>query len=201
SQTSAFAVNASNRGNCQRSQTSASFSIPFNDNIPNDNGNRRTAGGYALVCENCGFNGHTIDRCFKIIGYLTDFGKKKVVSYHNGTEAFITKIRNMPLTNYLTLYDVLVVLEYCYVHKVARDSKLVIVFDEMNCYVLNKDLRAGKIMGTYKQIGGLYYFNGNQGVIGIEWGNFDDDLVIVVVGALFTKRRKGKSRQFCETVF
>ncbi|GJT20335.1 hypothetical protein Tco_0890272 [Tanacetum coccineum] len=26
---------------------------------------------------NCGFNGHTIDRCFKIIGYPADFGKNK----------------------------------------------------------------------------------------------------------------------------
>nr|GEW46465.1 putative reverse transcriptase domain-containing protein [Tanacetum cinerariifolium] len=33
--------------------------------------------GSGLVCKNCGFNGHTIDRCFKIIGYPTDFGKKK----------------------------------------------------------------------------------------------------------------------------
>ncbi|GKB25645.1 ribonuclease H-like domain-containing protein [Tanacetum coccineum] len=48
------------------------------------------------------------------------------------------------------------------VHKVARDSKLVIAFDEMHCYVINQDLRKGKIMGTGKQIGGLYYFDGNQ---------------------------------------
>ncbi|GKC57620.1 hypothetical protein Tco_1085218, partial [Tanacetum coccineum] len=53
-QTSAFNVNASNRGNFQRSQTSASFSRPSNENIPNDNGNRRTAEGSALVCESCG---------------------------------------------------------------------------------------------------------------------------------------------------
>ncbi|GKC01759.1 ribonuclease H-like domain-containing protein [Tanacetum coccineum] len=56
----------------QRSQTFASLLIP------NDNGNRRTAGGSNLVCENGGFNGHTIDRCFKITGYPPDFGKKKV---------------------------------------------------------------------------------------------------------------------------
>ncbi|PWA67640.1 hypothetical protein CTI12_AA318090 [Artemisia annua] len=31
-----------------------------------------------IVCENCGYIGHTIDRCFKIIGYPADFGKKKV---------------------------------------------------------------------------------------------------------------------------
>ncbi|GKC63622.1 ribonuclease H-like domain-containing protein [Tanacetum coccineum] len=88
------------------------------------------------------------------------------VSRPNRTEAFITKIGNMPLTDYLTLCDVLVVLEYYVtlmsVHKVARYSILVIAFDEMHCYVLNQDLRAGKILGTGKQIGGLYYFDGNQ---------------------------------------
>ncbi|GKG10519.1 hypothetical protein Tco_0341919, partial [Tanacetum coccineum] len=69
--------NTSNRGNFQRSQTSTSFSRPSNNNNRlNDNGNRRTAGGFTLVCENCGF--YTIDRCFKIIGYPSDFGKKKV---------------------------------------------------------------------------------------------------------------------------
>ncbi|GKB54908.1 hypothetical protein Tco_0905661 [Tanacetum coccineum] len=39
--------------------------------------NNWQGGGSGLVCENCSFNGHSIDRCFKIIGYLTDFGKKK----------------------------------------------------------------------------------------------------------------------------
>ncbi|GKF72418.1 hypothetical protein Tco_0208532, partial [Tanacetum coccineum] len=38
---SAFNVNAPNRGNFQRSQTSTSFSRPSNNNRPNDNGNRR----------------------------------------------------------------------------------------------------------------------------------------------------------------
>ncbi|GJU64299.1 ribonuclease H-like domain-containing protein [Tanacetum coccineum] len=89
------------------------------------------------------------------------------VTHPNGTEAFITRIGNMPLTDYLTLYDVLVVPEYCVslmsVHKVAKDSKLVIAFDEMHCYVMNQDLRKGKILGTGKQIDGLYYFDGNQG--------------------------------------
>ncbi|GKB94661.1 putative RNA-directed DNA polymerase, partial [Tanacetum coccineum] len=88
------------------------------------------------------------------------------VTRPNRTEAFITRIENMPLTDYLTLYDVLVVPGYCVslmsVHKVARDSKLVIAFDEMHCYVMNQDLRKGKILGTGKQIGRLYYYNGNQ---------------------------------------
>nr|GEV86139.1 ribonuclease H-like domain-containing protein [Tanacetum cinerariifolium] len=56
------------------------------------------------------------------------------------------------LTDYLTLLDMLVVLEYCVslmsVHKVARDSKLVIAFDELKCYILNQDLKARKVLGT-----------------------------------------------------
>nr|GEW77429.1 ribonuclease H-like domain-containing protein [Tanacetum cinerariifolium] len=158
SQTSAFNVNAPDRGNFQRSQTSTSFSRPSNNNKPNDNKNKKTTEGSTLVCKNYGFNGHSIDKGFKIIGYPADFG----------TEAFITRIGNMPLTDYLTLYDVLVVPEYCgslmSVHNVARDSKLVIAFDEMHCYVMHHDLRKGKIMGTGKQIGGLYYFDENQGL-------------------------------------
>ncbi|GJR54394.1 ribonuclease H-like domain-containing protein [Tanacetum coccineum] len=221
---------------CFWTQASTSFSRLSNDNRTFNNENRRTAGGSTLVCENCRFNGYSIDRCFKIIKYPFDFEKKKVgssfkgknvssnvfgssssngfsdeqmatfsmhskivskgliihlganqhitysdkklinvidisylnikVTHPNGTEAFITKIGNMPLTNYLTLYDVLVVSEYCVslmsVHKVARDNKLVIAFDEMHCYVMHPDLRNGKILGTGKQIGGLYYFDGNQ---------------------------------------
>ncbi|GKC33834.1 ribonuclease H-like domain-containing protein, partial [Tanacetum coccineum] len=84
SQTYAFNVNAPNIGNIQRSQTSISFSRPSNSNRPNDNGNMRTAGGSTLVCENCGFNGHIIDKCFKIIGYPADFGKRKAGSNLKG---------------------------------------------------------------------------------------------------------------------
>ncbi|GJW58279.1 ribonuclease H-like domain-containing protein, partial [Tanacetum coccineum] len=65
--------------------------------------------------------------------------------------AFITKIVNMPLTDYFTLFGVLVFPEYCIslmsIHKVARDSKLVIAFDELKCYILNQDLKAGKVLG------------------------------------------------------
>ncbi|GJS75301.1 ribonuclease H-like domain-containing protein, partial [Tanacetum coccineum] len=149
-------------------------------------------------------------RCFKIIGYPPNFGKKKAgqnvkgknvsnndvgsssssgffdeqlstlisfikensvngkgvqanmadstVSHPNGIEAFITKISNMPLTDYLTLFDVLVVPEYCVslmsVHKVARDSKMIFAFDELKYYILNQDLNARKVLGTGRQFGG-----------------------------------------------
>ncbi|GJX30608.1 hypothetical protein Tco_0238687, partial [Tanacetum coccineum] len=31
----------------------------------------------SVTCENCGYTGHTIDRCFKIIGCPENFNKKK----------------------------------------------------------------------------------------------------------------------------
>ncbi|GJS99237.1 putative RNA-directed DNA polymerase [Tanacetum coccineum] len=58
------------------------------------------------------------------------------VSHPNGTEAVITSVGDMVLSKTLTLYDVLVVPEYC-------------------------DLREMKVLGTGDQIDGLYYFNDN----------------------------------------
>ncbi|GJZ31493.1 ribonuclease H-like domain-containing protein [Tanacetum coccineum] len=91
SQTSAFTASVPNRGNYQRSQVSNNVPRPSNTVRPNDNGNRRTAWGFNLVCESCGFNGHTIDRCFKIIGYPPDFGKKKVGQNFKG-KMFLTML-------------------------------------------------------------------------------------------------------------
>ncbi|GJQ94182.1 ribonuclease H-like domain-containing protein [Tanacetum coccineum] len=68
---SAFVSNVPNKGNFQRGQSSNTAPRPNNVN------NNRQNGGSGLVCENCGFNGHTIDRCFKIIGYPADLKKKK----------------------------------------------------------------------------------------------------------------------------
>ncbi|GKD05274.1 hypothetical protein Tco_1180248 [Tanacetum coccineum] len=70
-------------GGAQRSRTFSNTSRPNNVPRPNNNSNRRDAGGPTLVCENCGFNSHTIDRCFKLIGYPADFGKKNNTSNNN----------------------------------------------------------------------------------------------------------------------
>ncbi|GJX28486.1 putative RNA-directed DNA polymerase [Tanacetum coccineum] len=228
SQSSVFNSSVNNRGATQRTPNSGNFSRPNNVTRPSGGGNRRTNGGPQLVCENCGFNGHTIDRCFKIIGYPTDFGKRNnnnnqgtqnfnrrfinnnsvgssssstfsddqlskiislikdnslnnekgvqanmAVSHPNGTEAVITSVGDMVLSRNLTLYDVLVVPDYCVslmsVHKVARDSGLIIAFNENKCFVLPQDLREMKILGTGNQIDGLYYFN-NGDVQGINTG-------------------------------
>ncbi|GJT84349.1 ribonuclease H-like domain-containing protein [Tanacetum coccineum] len=63
SQSSVFNSFVNNRGATQRTPNSGNFSRPNNVTRPSGGGNRRINGGPQLVCENCGFNGHTIDRC------------------------------------------------------------------------------------------------------------------------------------------
>nr|GEW89493.1 ribonuclease H-like domain-containing protein [Tanacetum cinerariifolium] len=273
------------RGNAQRYQTYGNTSRPSNVTRPPGNVSRMTNGGPQLVCEIYGFNGHNGDRCFKFIGYPTDFGKRNnnhnnnqgvqnfnrrftnnnsvgssqttfsddqlskiislikdnslnsngkgvqanvastilnksnlfqknfnkffcshsqlhtalvaagvivdsganqhltytdkllvnvidisklgiKVSHPNGTEVVITKVGNMILNKNLTLYDVLVVPEYCVslmsVHKVARDSGLIVAFNENKCFVLPQDLKGVSVLGIGNQIDGLYYLNDSQ---------------------------------------
>ncbi|GJW23743.1 ribonuclease H-like domain-containing protein [Tanacetum coccineum] len=211
SQSSVFNSSVNNRGATQRTPNFGNFSRPNNVTRPSGGGNRRTNGGPQLVCENCGFNGHTIDsssstfsddQLSKIIslikdnslnnekgvqanmaGVIVDSGANQhltytdkylvnvinisnlgiKVSHPNGTEAVITSVGNMVLTKNLTLYDVLVVPEYCVslmsVHKVARDSGLIVAFNENKYFLLPQDLREMKILGTGNQNDGLYYFN------------------------------------------
>nr|GEX25498.1 RNA-directed DNA polymerase, eukaryota [Tanacetum cinerariifolium] len=85
------------------------------------------------------------------------------VDHPNGTEAFISKIGNLKLSNGLMLYDVLVILEYrvtlISVHKLAKENKIVVAFDENKCYFLNQDLSLRSVLGSGSQCEGLYYYN------------------------------------------
>ncbi|GJU85749.1 ribonuclease H-like domain-containing protein [Tanacetum coccineum] len=93
------------------------------------------------------------------------------VGHPNGIEAFISKIRNIILSNGLVLYDVLVILEYYVtlssVHKVAKDNKILIAFNESRCYVLNQDLNLKNVLGVGDQCEGLYYFNNQDPILNI----------------------------------
>ncbi|GJW69062.1 hypothetical protein Tco_0123486 [Tanacetum coccineum] len=104
----------------------------------------------------------------KELDNILDISHLKIkVSHFNGTEAFISKIGNLKLSNGLTLYDVLVIPEYCVtmisVHKLAKENKVVVSFDENKCYFLNHDLSLRSVLGTGNQCEGLYYYN-NQGL-------------------------------------
>ncbi|GJY67229.1 ribonuclease H-like domain-containing protein [Tanacetum coccineum] len=85
------------------------------------------------------------------------------VGHPNGTEAYISKIGNLKLSNSLTLYDVMIIPEYCVtlisVHKLVKDNKIIVVFDENRCYFLNQDLNLKNILRIGKRCEGLYYYN------------------------------------------
>ncbi|GJV81029.1 ribonuclease H-like domain-containing protein [Tanacetum coccineum] len=146
--------------------------LPYNVTIHVNSGNRSPSGGSPLVCENCGFNGHTMDSSIDI-SYL---GIK--VSHHNGIKALIIKVGNLKLTKFLTTYDVLVVPEYSVtlvsVHKVARDSKFIGGFDESKCFLMSQDLMDVKILEIGRQINGLYYFDNVEGHM-LRFGNFSNN--------------------------
>nr|GEU79065.1 ribonuclease H-like domain-containing protein [Tanacetum cinerariifolium] len=73
----AFVSNVPNRGVVQMGQSSNTAPRPNNFHY------NKQGGGSSLVCENCGFNCHTIDRCFKTIGYLVDFRKRNLGKTHD----------------------------------------------------------------------------------------------------------------------
>ncbi|GKD85660.1 ribonuclease H-like domain-containing protein, partial [Tanacetum coccineum] len=79
------------------------------------------------------------------------------VGHPNGTQALITKIGDLKINNDITLYDGLVVPEYIVsllsVHKLSRDNKLFVGFDESNCYI--KDLKANRTVRIGRQFNGL----------------------------------------------
>ena len=61
----------------------------------------------------------------------------------------------------MVLFDVLVVPEYSVsllsVHKMIKDSKLTVGFDETTCYI--QDLKKQSVLGTGSEFGGLYIFD------------------------------------------
>lgn len=83
------------------------------------------------------------------------------ITQPNGNEAKINKIGNFKLNNNVTLFDVLVVPDFhvnlLSVHKIARDSKIFVGFDEYKCYLLQGSLPK-RIVGTGSEQGGLYFF-------------------------------------------
>ncbi|GJV23822.1 ribonuclease H-like domain-containing protein [Tanacetum coccineum] len=129
----------------------------------NSNSNTMTALEQAGIIFDSGANHHLRYTDNNLVNVIDISYLRIKVSHPNGTEALITKVGNLVLTKFLTLYDVLVVPEYCVtlvsVHKVARDIKFIFGFDKSKCFLMSQNLMDVKIMGIDKQVGGLYYFD------------------------------------------
>nr|GEV36935.1 ribonuclease H-like domain-containing protein [Tanacetum cinerariifolium] len=86
------------------------------------------------------------------------------VGHPNGTLAKITAIGSLRLTTNVVLFDVLVIPEYnvslMSMHKLIKDSKLFVGFDETKCYI--QDLNLVKTLGISSEAVGLYFFDVEQ---------------------------------------
>ncbi|GJX73676.1 ribonuclease H-like domain-containing protein [Tanacetum coccineum] len=100
----------------------------------------------SIVVGSSSSSGFTDEQLATLISLIKDnsVGKNmqaNMVGHPNGIKAFISTIGNLRLPNGLVLYDVLVVPEYCVafisVHKLAKDNKIFVAFDESRYPVLN----------------------------------------------------------------
>nr|GEX17674.1 ribonuclease H-like domain-containing protein [Tanacetum cinerariifolium] len=142
-----------------------------------------------LKCTNCDKIGHTVNRCFELVGYPAGYVKinlnptSRSVSSNNTsadvhsngmssnnatTNNSSVSLSNEQLTRLVNLLNDNGVstpngnlTEYSVsllsVHKLLRDSKLFVGFDESNCYI--QDLKANKTVRIGKQFNDLYLFD------------------------------------------
>ncbi|GJR87104.1 ribonuclease H-like domain-containing protein [Tanacetum coccineum] len=108
-----------------------------------------------------GANQHLTTSTIGMINVVDIFNLNITVGHPNGTVATISHVGDLRLSNYVILYDVLVVPGYCVsllsVNKLIKDSKLFIGFDEDKCYI--QDLDNGITLGTGNEYGRLYLFD------------------------------------------
>ncbi|GKD76029.1 hypothetical protein Tco_1334311 [Tanacetum coccineum] len=104
-------------GSSQRNQASAFVSIMPNSQIFQRRENQHMT-----------YTDKELDNVFDISHLRIKMG------HPNGTKAYISKIENLRLSNGLTLYDVMVIPEYCVtlisVQKLAKENKVIVAFDE-----------------------------------------------------------------------
>ena len=100
-----------------------------------------------------------IDSCLTDLMDVSDL--KLRVGHPNGSFANISKIGNLKISDTITLHDVLFVPEFdvnlMSVHKLTRDNRFQVVFDENQ--VVFQDSQSNKIVGTGNENNGLYYLN------------------------------------------
>lgn len=151
----------------------------YNQFIRLDNENQRMEDGYVIV--NANVAGIACNSFFNFQSWVVDSGANQhmtasesllhdtvdvsnlnlIVCHPNGSTAQINKIGNMQLSNSLILFDVFVVPDFninlLSVHKLCKDSKSEVVFNEHKCIV--QDSQSKEMVETGNQIGGLYYMN------------------------------------------
>nr|GFA06526.1 ribonuclease H-like domain-containing protein [Tanacetum cinerariifolium] len=149
------------KGSSNNSETKTSSNVSFTNeqvmklmSLLNDKG---SAGQSNMA----GANQHMTNSIKYMVNLVDVSDLKLTVGYPNGTLAKITHMGNLKLNNDVVLFDVLVILEYTVsllsVHKLIKDSKFSVGFDETKCYI--QGLKNGRVLGTGSEFGGLYLFD------------------------------------------
>ncbi|KAJ0627129.1 putative RNA-directed DNA polymerase [Helianthus annuus] len=104
-------------------------------------------------------NNHMVKSETNLTNYIDVSDLKIQVRHPNGTKAYVSKIGSLKLAEGVILHDVFVVPEYSVnlisVHKLTRDNKLFVGFNEHKCYI--QDLLTKKILVIGSQLEGLYF--------------------------------------------
>nr|GEW37356.1 ribonuclease H-like domain-containing protein [Tanacetum cinerariifolium] len=156
--------NQSNLSNRNRTQNNA-----FNRGKPTRNPN--------LLCTNCGFTGHTVERCYKMTGFPPNFqSKRKEFASNNHASTSDNTFDHIKNASYVSADDKSTQLfskeqiaqimsliskkkvevtgdtkANMAVNKLIRDNKKYIGFDEHHCYI--QDLPQNRVMGQDLGIG------------------------------------------------
>ncbi|GKC67771.1 hypothetical protein Tco_1100369 [Tanacetum coccineum] len=108
-----------------------------------------------------GVNQHMTNSIKNIIHVVDVTDLNLTVGHPHGTLAKITLIGNLRLNNNVILFDVLVIPEYCvsllFMHKLIKDSKLSVCFNETKCLI--QDLKRETVLETGSESAGLNLFN------------------------------------------
>nr|GEX18514.1 ribonuclease H-like domain-containing protein [Tanacetum cinerariifolium] len=108
-----------------------------------------------------GANQHLINSTKNMFNVSDISSLNLTMGHPNGTLAKNTTIGSLRLTTNVLLFDVLVIPEYnvslMSAHKLIKDSKLFLRFDETKCYI--QDLNLVKTLGTGSEAAGLYLFD------------------------------------------
>ncbi|KAJ0912392.1 putative RNA-directed DNA polymerase [Helianthus annuus] len=114
--------------------------------------------GLGWICDS-GANQHMVMNDKHLINQLDVSEYNIKVNHPNGTKALVTKIGDIKLNDKVVLYDVLVIPDYCVnlisVHKLAKDSKISVLFDENSCYLQDSLTKKTLVIG--RQCDGLYF--------------------------------------------
>nr|GEV89622.1 ribonuclease H-like domain-containing protein [Tanacetum cinerariifolium] len=125
---------------------------------------------------------------------------KNIVGHPNGIEVYISKIRNLRLSNGLTLYDVMVIPEYCVtlksIHKPVKENKVIVAFDENRCCFLNQDLNLKNVLRIGEQCEGLYYYNDKDHVLNVFKDSLNIDKKDNIVCCEICQRAKQTRKTF-----